>query len=265
MKVALGLVNSHIQMPKLLLKRFHNEHQSYYAYDVSTGFINKNGSAKSTNTILGYYSNLVEDALQSEIESPFGTLLTTLDSMLNSLDLSVDRFSPPPNYEQVIFSFVHALMARDPYMLDAMKNRSGFSRFLSEIDQHDIAVILGMSEANEHPPFPGYKPTFMVNTTSTPFVLPVCGMYDFRFDGHIVINLPISKNLAITLISHDLLQKMRNQSGAIALIRVDDPLIVQRLNSIAFQAQVQRKWGWVVCPNRAEIDRLIAEQTLISV
>ena len=48
-------VNSHIQMPKLLLRRFHNDKTRFCYYDVKGRFIGTKGTAESTNTEFGYW------------------------------------------------------------------------------------------------------------------------------------------------------------------------------------------------------------------
>ena len=75
------MVNSHIQMPRVLLKRFHNSNNRFFYYDVKKHIIGINGTAKSTNTELDYYSQPTEDYFRDNIETPFGELLTYIEKM----------------------------------------------------------------------------------------------------------------------------------------------------------------------------------------
>lgn len=75
----LNVINSHIQMPKVLLKRFHNDNSRFFYYDVQKHVIGNNGRAKSINTQLGYYSQQTEDCFRDNIETPFGEVLTYIE------------------------------------------------------------------------------------------------------------------------------------------------------------------------------------------
>lgn len=65
-------VNSHIQMPKEMIKRFHNEYNLCCYYNVEGNFIGTKGPAESLNTEWGYYSVDAEHYLRDTIEPPFG-------------------------------------------------------------------------------------------------------------------------------------------------------------------------------------------------
>lgn len=73
------MVKSHIQMPKMLLKRFHNADNHFFYFDVVKRMIGSNGNARSINTESGYYSQEMEDYLRDNIETPLGILLGLID------------------------------------------------------------------------------------------------------------------------------------------------------------------------------------------
>lgn len=66
-------------MPKVLLKRFHNDNNRFFYYDIQKQIIGNNGTAKSINTQLGYYSQQTEDYFRDNIETPFGEVLTYIE------------------------------------------------------------------------------------------------------------------------------------------------------------------------------------------
>ena len=59
-------MDSHIQMPKFMLRRFENEQHELLYYDVETNVIAK-GFPKSINTEEDYYSDVMESILNREI------------------------------------------------------------------------------------------------------------------------------------------------------------------------------------------------------
>lgn len=248
-------IQSHIQMPKLLLKRFHNQNNRFFYYDVQRGFIGTKGTAESTNTQLGYYSIEAEHYLRDNIETPFGKILAYIDKV----DFDQEYFLMTHDFERATRNFIYALMARDPLMIKGMKENSIFAQFLPEQSRHDFTAINGISIASKHAIFADYILTFMVNRTDIPFVLPLDGLYDYRLNGHSVINLPISPQLAICLIHEGYAERMIRDDGKVSLFMVEFPDVIQRMNGWAFTNQKKRKWGCVICPERDELDRLIRE------
>ena len=100
-------IDSHIQMPKCILKRFENPNfNSFYSYDVREDFIKKNGHASSTNTELGYYSTTVEQHLNQSIETPFSKALSALDE----IDFDQPTISIETTHLDAIKEFAYSLI-----------------------------------------------------------------------------------------------------------------------------------------------------------
>ena len=60
-----------------------------------------------------------------------------------------------------------------------------FFDFFSQIDQHAMAILQGMQEAQKLKLFDDYRVTFTVNKTKKPFILPISGLYhDTPLDSH---------------------------------------------------------------------------------
>ena len=76
----MGSVNSHIQMPKCVLRNFMDDQQLLHYYDFQTGTI-KQGRAASLDTELGYYSQDVEDYLRDNVEAPFGRVMAKVKNI----------------------------------------------------------------------------------------------------------------------------------------------------------------------------------------
>lgn len=250
-------VQSHIQMPKLLLKRFHNQNNRFFYYDVEKGFIGTKGTAESTNTQFGYYSIETEHYLRDNIETPFGTILAYIDQV----DFNQEYFIMTYDFERSTRNFIYALMARDPIMIKEMRGKSFFAQFLPEQSHHDFAAVNGISIAGKQRIFADYILTFMINRTDIPFVLPLGGLYDYRLNGHSVINFPISPQIAICLIHEGYAERMIRDDGTVSMFMVEYPDVIQRMNGWAFASQKKRNWGRVICPERDELDRLMRETT----
>ena len=67
------MINSHIVLPKFLLKNFEIVN-FFWFYDTDRSFIAK-GHASSFNTEKGYYSDGTEQVLNSAVETPFSNLV----------------------------------------------------------------------------------------------------------------------------------------------------------------------------------------------
>ncbi len=253
------LVNSHIQMPKLLLRRFHNENKRFFYYDVQKNFIGTNGTAKSTNTERGYYSSSTEAFLCGDIETPFAKIVTHVEN----IDFSQNRFCLTDDFEETTRNFIYSLLARDPETVQETNKNSVFFQFLSTRERHDLAVINGIAFAKDNALFSEYILTFMVNCTETPFVLPLMGVYSYGLNGHSIINLPISPATALCLVHKDYTERLLHKDGTISMFMVENPEQIKKMNTFAFTAQKRRNWGCVICPQREELDRLKAMEVVL--
>ena len=250
------VINSHIQMPKLLLKRFHNEKQCFFYYDVQADYIGKNGKAKSLNTEHGYYSIETEHFLRDEIETPFGKILTYID------DIPFDKntFSMPPDFENTTRRFLHSLMSRDPLMHDEINHQCVFTQLLPAQARRDYSAVVGFSLAQQESLFSEYLLTFMMNNTCVPFVLPISGVYSMGWDGHALLNLPIAPHLSLCFFHASYASQLIQADGTTSMFVVDNPEIIMKMNSIAFASQKKHNWGYVICPYKDELERLTSRE-----
>lgn len=251
------IVQSHIQMPKLLLKRFHNNNNRFFYYDIQKGFVGTKGTAESTNTELGFYSISTEHYLRDTIETPFGQILAYIDK----IDFSQKGFRMTHDFDQITRNFVYSLLSRDPVSMSEMEKNSIYAQFLPKRSRHDYAARNGLITANKNKVFLDYIITFMVNRTDVPFVLPIGGVFSYEVEKHSVINLPISPQLAISLVHESYADRLKHEDGALSMFLVEYPEIVKRINGFAFSSQMKRQWGCVICPEREELDRLKDEAT----
>ena len=246
------LVNSHIQMPKLLLKRFHNKYNRFFYYDVQKGIVGTNGTSKSINTEYGYYSPSTEHFLRDYIETPFGKIIAYIEK----IDFRQESFRMTSDFEEVTRNFIYALLARDPETVGEINKNSVFFQFLPSRTRHDIAARNGIAFAKKNNIFGEYVLTFMVNCTEIPFVLPLMGIYSYSINGHSMLNLPISSTKALCLVHQDYAERLIHSDGTISMFMINNPEQLWKMNFFAFAAQKKHNWGCVICPHREELDRL---------
>jgi len=251
-------IKSHIQMPKFLLKRFHNERNKFFYYDVIRKFIGNNGTAESINTELGYYSDTIEKIFCKEIENPFGDLVAYLDKLeFEKVTLVLKDSVNNKKIYSIARDFLYALICRSPSFLEKMVSEDPFFQQLSEQEQHGYVAIKGIEIAKENEIFSDYIITFLINRTNVPFVLPVCGIYNYLFDNKMTMNLPVSPQLALCFMHKSSSDRIIHNNGEISMFEINDSYIVFRMNQWAFSAQIKQKWGYVVCPQKDELERLM--------
>ena len=238
-------IQSHIQMPKLLLKRFSYSDEGFHYYlDVLQGYIGR-GHFRSTNTEKGYYSETMEEILNESIETPFSRIL----QMLDGIDFDSGTFNLDLKFEEATKLFLYALLARNPKMIDKGMDESIFLQFLCEQDQHDLMVLSGVDEAGKMRLFDKYIITFTINKSNVPFVLPISGLYYYSIDGVEHINLPIGPNLAITLVDKDHADKIL-QDGVVKIYIINEDRHVNKINSFAYRSQCKMGYGRIISNNK---------------
>lgn len=243
-------MNSHIQMPKFVLRRFENEDHKLFFYDVKTGII-ASGFANTINTEEGYYSPEAEELLNANVEGPFSRILKYLDS----IDYDADSFTLPPDFMDTVKTYLNALLVRNPKTFQSTANKSVFMQFFPVQQQHDMTVVAGLDEARKTDYFRDYFPTFMNNETDVPFILPVCGFYWFVRDGAQHVNIPIDPQTAITLVENKLLDKII-KNDKIRMYRVDHEKDLDSLNCRAMMEQKNLGYGRVVSRNKEILERV---------
>ena len=97
----MGKMNSHIRMPKCVLKQFEDEKHFVYFWNLEKGWI-QNSHAESINTEKGYYSESVEHFLRDNIETPFGHIL----KFIKSIDMAGSEFTMDNTMKTVMRRFV---------------------------------------------------------------------------------------------------------------------------------------------------------------
>ena len=221
-----AMINSHIQMPKCILSRFEENNRFYY-YDVEKKHIGKNGHAKSINTKRGYYSQAGEDYLRNNIETPIGELLKEIDRF----DFNQPNFEFTEEFNNRVRRLFYSLISRSPSFQKGVGKYSDYFSLIPERDRHDS-----------------------MNTTTTPFILPTCGIYSFTINDDVFILLPVSESLALTMVMNKSKDNDNPQNNRV-YYEFDDDSIIMQLNKKAFKRQIDEGTGYVVSADYEELNR----------
>lgn len=153
-------MNSHIQMPRFMLRRFENEDHKLFYHDIEKKII-ASGFPKTINTEEGYYSPDAEDLLNQTIERPFSKILQYLDGV----DFDTEMFSVPADFSATVKAFLNSLLVRSPNTYKSMMNHSVLLPLVnpSVQVQHDLTIMAGIDGATKLGLFDDYTPTFTVN------------------------------------------------------------------------------------------------------
>ena len=246
------MINSHIVLPKFLLKNFEIDHSFWY-YDIDKDFVAK-GHASSFNTEKGYYSDETELILNSEIETPFSNLLNKYRPSI----LGDNEFEMSLNDVLCIKRFFYSFLCRNPQMVEIVKNKSAFYQLLTETDQHGYAATVGIRDGERMGLFKEYDVTFFINQTEIPFVLPNCGIYNLNLKDHPAIVFPASSDVMFGLGKNMRTEK----AGSVELQRglITESSVIKRMNLQALMQQItMNSGGRIVCSKKEELCRLRAE------
>lgn len=244
-------VNSHIQMPKCVLRNFADEQQTVHYFDFQENAI-KIGRAASLNTELGYYSQDTEDYLRDNIETPFGKVMAFLKGISKD-----DTFSVSDTLFDDVRKFLYSLMSRSPNMLDSVTKSSAFFQFLPKQAQHDYVAVTGIQIAQNRGLFDDWQITFMINDSNTPFVLPQNGIYQFglRTCEDACLNLPITPKISIVFFPKKHIDKFVD-GNMVKLFHFSEDETAQTLNEKAFLSEKVNNKMRVFSNSQEEIQRL---------
>lgn len=239
-------------MPKVILKRFVNDNQRFFYYDVAKKFIGNNGTPKSINTEEGYYSETTEDILNRELETKLGNLLGKIDWSKSFIPFSKENIS-------IIKRYFYSLITRAPSFRDYVVEKSVFLEDFQKQMQNDVVAINGMNWAEKNTKLlDDYQFTIWKNESNCPFVLPVCGAYEISLKGCNHIILPVSPNMAFvffdcTCANPDLLSE--SVTTIIRSVRGTEE-VIHILNWAGFQKQCSSGWGFVVSNQKDILEEL---------
>ena len=255
-------MKSHMQMPKCVLKQFTIKEgtlkNKLYLYDFNTKDF-RLSTPDGVNTCEGGYRDEVENELSGKIESPLGRLI----AFVKSEEFEKQQFSLSKNLNEAIYNYIYALIARSPQMLQQVKEQSIFSDLYTEQDFRSLTVLMGLMTANEEKLFKKYTPTFFMNNSNVPFILPLCGAYAVgNSSGEQWIQMPLTEKVAVRLLDNRFLDKYVN-NGKLARFSTSNHEVIQQLNQMAFLEQ-SKKGGCLISSSKEALEDAINIQNIQS-
>jgi len=248
------LIDSHIQMPKVILKQFVNENKDQYIYDFTCPWVKK-GHPVSINTEKGYYSEHTEQYLNRKVETPIGKTIELLNNE-NVLKQDVVEIA---GLDILAKRYFYSLISRSSMMLEAVDKSSFFFQFFTEQDRHDMAVEYSMEISEKQNLFGEHLITLFENRTEVPFVLPLCGHYTYEFDQAPCIILPLTPRHAIAMIHETATGSFMYGDGIINKLFVSKPDTIERMNRKAFIYEKENNTRGIVSSSKQYLNLLVSE------
>lgn len=246
-------MDSHVQMPKLVLRHFANEHGGLYYYDCESKRIKRSGAGK-INVIRDYYSDGVEDILNRTIERLFGKVIEVIET----IDYEHPNVLFSKEQEKTIREYARALIVRSPKQHKDISDETVFFSELPSQQQHDMATLFGLKYMEDQRFFNNMISTVMVNRTTTPFVLPMIGMYEVSINGERLIIMPVTSKHAILLFSKELSDKVITSNGKILFHLVDEER-AKEFNFHAMETEIATNKVAVASGEKKVLEEISAE------
>lgn len=210
------------------------------------------------NTCEGYYRDELENELSGKIESPLGKLI----AFVKSEKFKKFQVNLHSKFKETIFDYMYSLLTRSPQMVQQVKEQMLFSDFYSAKDLQTITVIDGMEIARKQEIFKNFTPTFFVNKTVVPLILPLCGMYAFgTSQGEQGIYVPLTEKVAVRLIDKRFLDNYIHE-GHLIIIHSNDDRLIYGLNNLAYIEQLRTGGGCLISSSKEVLEKAINFQEM---
>ena len=236
-------MQSHIQMPRLVLNNFTDQNHRLHYYDCENGRYGK-CYPKSFYTEQDYYSEEVEELLNKEIESKLGKLV----KFVKDTDFK-NGTCVPVEFDDISRNYVISLMARLPILLDRINKKSVFFQFLPPKDGHDYAVVEGYNMVKNQRVFAESGVALIDNVTSEEFILPAGGIIQV---GNSLI-CPITPYKAIMLeLSNDI-----EDDQKIKIYLAEKKESIREINLAALEQETNRNKKYVVSTSKELLKTIV--------
>ena len=247
-------MNSHIQMPRCIIKNFENSANELYYINIEEKNCEiKKGHSKTLYTEENYYSESVETFLDKKVESPFGEIA----KFIKEVDLN-STFTLPKDFKERTHQFVAHLIYRGKRLQEEINKNSVFFQFFSDFDKHNIPIILAQNNDTIDKLLSQYEYTIAFNSTMIPFVLPTYGLIAFGLSSYSAFLLPITPERAICLVHKDGL-RLLIKNGRINILLFNDNNKVKQINNYAYEHLKNNKYGCLISNNKSELQRILTE------
>lgn len=247
-------VDSHIQIPKGVLKHFADHtHRGYYL-DTKTEYIGLAG-AKKLGTEYGYYSDKHEQFLNKEIENPLINLGAKVRRLLcdESLTITLSK-----EEEATLKRYIATSIARSNLALNAMQKASGkyAQMLLSTQQKHDFISAFGATQnSSVYQTLENYYLVVLINRTDVNWIVPRNCFYAVSSQKLECIVTPVSPQCALCLFPSEYAEE-NIDSLQYRLGVVNDPTFVATMNKRALLYEYLFNQTFVASATKAELEQL---------
>lgn len=227
-------VDSHVQLPKLLLKNFRT--QDYLFYINAEANIIKRSSASSYNTCFGYYSIWFEQYLSKNYEKIISNIIKILTSFINGEFEYITLKDLNKNVNKLFFM----ALIRNPKFIKEVNNYSLTSKlFDGGYDTEFLAVI---SEKEENNFIKNYTPVPLINITNKNLVTLKSLIANIHIDHEIeCMVILLHPKFAIALIPNEYYKKMIKEQGQQTYLQLNDERVLIKINEQIYKCAKYNK------------------------
>lgn len=245
-------IDSHIQLPKGVLKHFSESSGRVFYLDMVTGKIGLAG-AGVLGTEYGFYSEEQEKYLNKEIESPITNVASKVRAFLKKDEGSLTL---KKSEEIILKKYITAAMARSSLSLETFLSASMTADLFTDQQNHDDIVYFsttrndGVAEI-----FKKYFLVILINKTEDNLVIPRNCFYTLFSNGLECIVAPISPKYALCLFPPEYADK-NGLSKDNRLCHVENVEDIESMNQRALLYEYMCNKTFVASATRKELDKL---------
>lgn len=216
-------VDSHVQLPKLLLKNYRTNYNLFYLNTSSNKIIKS--SAKNYNTSFGYYSLEFEEYLSVTYEKIISSIIELFIPFINQEVTTITLKDLSTNINKLFFM---ALIRNPKYIKEINEHSLTAQLFDGGYDAEYLAITGEKMNTNF---IKGYTPVPLVNTTNKNLVTIKSLVSNLYIDGGIeCMVMLLHPKFAIALVPNDYYKKMIDGQGEQTYLQLNDEKALIKMN-----------------------------------
>ena len=193
-------MNSHIQMPRFLMKRFKNKNGKVFYLDLETNDI-KESTLDELGTEKNYYSDQTEELLNKKTEDKFARFVDRVQRFLEEEEKSITF---PIDVENSFRAFIRGATVRSELAKQSFLSNSQVTSLFPLQFSHDWLVHTAINKGSNYmPQLDSYKTVVLINRTDNGFVAPRNCFFEVTSDGTKCICVPVAPKIGFALVPYD--------------------------------------------------------------
>ena len=216
-------VDSHIQLPKTLLKHFRTGDKLYYI-DTTKNEVNES-SAKNYNTKFGYYSLWFEEYLSKNYEKIITEIIENTLPFINDEEMSITY----KNWNNKVNKLFLMSIFRSPEQVADINRTSTYSKIFAYGYEPEFIAYVG--EQTKEDFIKGCTPIPIINKTKKNIVTLKSLVSNLIINGGVeAMVMPLHPKFAIAIIPNDYYNEMLKEYGKQTYILMNSEEEIKKLN-----------------------------------